>query len=79
MQRITSILATVAVAGALLISPSLAQTSTQPPKSSLTPQQREEVRAMKPQFTACHNKAIAAKVGPKDRRAYMKNCLAGTK
>ena len=42
-----------------------------------TPQQREAVKATNVKFTACHNKAMATKVAPPDRRAFMKNCLAG--
>jgi hypothetical protein len=35
------------------------------------------VKATNVKFTACHNKAMATKVAPPDRRAFMKNCLAG--
>jgi hypothetical protein len=78
MQRITYIALTLATACMLLISQVLAQTSAPPPpKSSLTPQQHEQVRAMNPKFKACHNKAVAAKIAPKERRSFMKSCLAG--
>jgi len=38
----------------------------------------EQLKAANAKFTACHNKAVATKVGPKDRRAFMKSCLAGS-
>ena len=76
MQRITNIALTLATAGMLLLSQALAQTSSPPPQSSVTPQQHEHVRAMNPKFKACHNKAVAAKIAPKERRSFMKSCLA---
>lgn len=77
MQRIAFIAVTLATTAVLLMPQALAQTAT--PQSSLTPQQREQVKATNVKFTACHNKAVVAKIAPKDRRGFMKSCLAGTK
>jgi hypothetical protein len=75
MQRISCI--AVSLAAVLLIPPAFAQTPPPSRPHSLTPQQHQEVKAKNVKFTACHNKALAAKVAPKDRRAHMKSCLAG--
>lgn len=70
MRRIAFVL-TVFAAPTSLMPYALAETS------QLTPQQREAVKATNVKFTACHNKAVATKVAPPDRRAFMKSCLAG--
>ena len=73
MQRIAFIAVALAATAVLSMPHALAQT----PKTSLTPQQHQEVKATNAKFTACHNKALAAKVAPKDRRGFMKSCLDG--
>lgn len=72
MRRIAFILAVFAAPTLLSMPYALAQTS------QLTPQQREAVKATNAKFSACHNKAVATKVAPPDRRAFMKSCLAGS-
>lgn len=85
MRRVAHFAMTLAAAAVLLAPQALAQTppvhssSPPPPHTSRTPEQRAQMKALRPKFTACHNKADAAKIGPADRYAYMKSCLAGTK
>jgi hypothetical protein len=83
MRRVAHFAMTLAAAAVLLAPQALAQaersTSPPPPHTSRTPEQRAQMKALRPKFTACHNKADAAKIGPADRYAFMKNCLAGTK
>jgi hypothetical protein len=82
MQRIVFIAATV-VAVTLTTALGFAQTSPPAsppqPQSSLTPEQHEQMRGFNAAFAACHNKAVAAKVAPESRRAFIKSCLAGSK
>jgi psiF repeat len=77
MQRIAFIAVALAATAVLSMPHALAQTPA--PKASLTPEQHQQVKAMNVKFTACHNQAVTAKVAPKDRRAFMKNCLASAK
>ena len=43
---------------------------------SLTEAQREEVKGLNVKFAACRSKTNAQKLEPKERRAFMKSCLA---
>jgi psiF repeat len=69
MRRIAFGLTVFAGPTLFLVPHALAQTSQPTP---------EQLKAANAKFTACHNKAVATKVGPKDRRAFMKSCLAGS-
>jgi hypothetical protein len=88
MQRIPTIALTLATAAALLLPQAWAQTpSSKPhkhhhyvrhtaPQTSLTEAQREEVKGLNVKFAACRSKTNAQKLEPKERRAFMKSCLA---
>jgi hypothetical protein len=82
MQRIIFI-AAILVTVTLTTPHGFAQTtqpaSPQPPKASPTPEQRQQMQGFNAIFAGCHAKAVAAKVAPENRRAFMKSCLAGSK
>ena len=87
MQRIATIALTLATAAALLPQAWAQTTPSKPhkhhhyvkhtaPQTSLTPAQREEVKALNVKFAGCRSKTDAQKLEPKERRAFMKSCLA---
>jgi len=87
MQRTAKIVLTLVTVAALL-SQALAQNSPHPhkrhpfvkptaPQSTLTPEQRAEVKASNVTFTACRRKADARNLADKERRAFVQDCLRG--
>ena len=79
MQGMTiAIVLTAALA--LPLASAVAQTPTTPrteTRKPLTPAQHEQMKVIDAKAAACHKKAIAEKVSPPARRAFMKNCLSG--
>jgi len=81
MRRVAQFAMTLVATAVLLAPQAMAQaprsTAPPPPQTSRTPEQRAQMKALHPKFTACHNKADTAKIGPADRYDFMKSCLAG--
>jgi psiF repeat len=81
MRRSATIALVLTMTAALFVPQAVAQTTHRHRKSeqhhTLTPEQRARNKAIIIKFKACHKKAVAQKVPPKERYGFMKSCLAG--
>jgi len=74
MRRITSSLLAIATMSLMASDVALAQTPS--PNHVLNPQQRAQVRTLRPKFEHCRKLADQQRVALADRSGFVKSCLA---